>query len=93
MSLEEQITYWKNRCLIAEEKLEHISYIPKSELTSIASFREIETNELKYKAYLLFKNRDSDKWKEMCKEAKESDNQIYYWNLKIMEIEILNSSV
>lgn len=92
MSLEEQITYWKNRCLIAEEKLEHISYIPKSELISIASSKEIEVNELKYKACLFFKKLDLDNWNKMCKEAKESDDQIYFWKLKVIEAEIITSS-
>jgi hypothetical protein len=92
MSLEQQIIYWKNRCLIAEQKLEDISYIPKSELTSIASYKEIEVNELKYKAYLIFKKLDPDNWNKICKEAKESDDQIYYWKLKIIEANIINTS-
>lgn len=92
MSLEEQITYWKNRCLIAEEKLEHISYIPKSELISIASSKEMEVNELKYKASLIFKKLNPENWKKVCKEAKESDDQIYYWKLKVIEANIITSS-
>lgn len=91
MSLEQQISYWKNRCLIAEQKLEDISYIPKSELISIASSKEMEVNELKYKASLIFKKLDPDTWKKICKEAKESDDQIYFWKLKIIETEILSS--
>ena len=93
MSLEEQISYWKNRCLIAEEKLEHISYIPKSELISIASSKEMEVNELKYKAYLIFKNLDPNNWTKICKEAKESDDQIYFWKLKVLEANIIISSL
>jgi hypothetical protein len=92
MSLEEQISYWKNRCLLAEEKLEYISYIPKSELISIASSKEMDVNELKYKASLIFKNLDHENWKKMCKEAKESDDQIYFWKLKVIEAEIITSS-
>ena len=93
MSLEEQLIYWKNRCIIAEQKLEHISYIPKSELISIASSKEMEVNELKYKASLVFKNLDPDNWNKICKEAKESDDQIYFWKLKVLEGNIIISSL
>jgi len=93
MSLEEQISYWKNRCLIAEEKLEHISYIPKSELISIASSKEMEVNELKYKACLFFKKFDPNNWKKMCIEAKESDDQIYFWKLKVLEANIIKADI
>jgi hypothetical protein len=93
MSLEEQLIYWKNRCIIAEQKLEHISYIPKSELISIASSKEMEVNELKYKASLVFKKLDPDNWNKICKEAKVSDDQIYFWKLKVLEANIIISSL
>ena len=52
----------------------------------------MEVNELKYKASLIFKKLDHDNWKKMCKEAKESDDQIYFWKLKVIETEIITSS-
>ena len=56
----DDVTYWKQRCLIAEKKLETISSIPVNELNSIASIRQSEIDELKYHASKLLKNHNTN---------------------------------
>lgn len=85
------LEYWKNRCLIAEKRLELLSYIPTSELNSLSTKRQMEVYDLKYKASRLLKDRDINKWKIMCDYALQSNDQIYYWTLKIKEGEILQN--
>lgn len=92
----DDVTYWKQRCLIAEKKLETISSIPLNELNSIASIRQSEINELKYHASKLLKNHNTnndtnnDKWTKICKNAELSNDKIYYWKLIVQEGLILN---
>lgn len=86
----DDVTYWKQRCLIAEKKLETISSIPLNELNSIASIRQSEINELKYRASKLLKNHNNDKWIKICKDAELSNDKIYYWKLMVQEGLILN---
>jgi hypothetical protein len=88
----DDITYWKQRCLIAEKKLETISSIPVNELNSIASIRQAEINELKYHASKLLKFHDTDKWNKICKDSELSDDKIYYWKLIVQEGLILNNN-
>ena len=87
------LEYWKNRCLIAEKRLELLSYIPTSELNSLSTTRQMEVYDLKYKASRLLKDRDINKWKIMCDNALQSNDQIYYWTLKIKEGEILQNMI
>jgi hypothetical protein len=88
----DDVTYWKQRCLIAEKKLENISSIPINELNSIASIRQSEINELKYHASILLKSRDNDKWIKICKDSELSDDKIYYWKLIVQEGLVLNQN-
>lgn len=83
--VENEITYWRDRCLAAERKLEFISSIPKMELRSLASTRQVEIDELKYKACKLLKKHDIDKWDKICENAKMSDDKIYFWTIKVQE--------
>ena len=85
------LEYWKNRCLIAEKRLELLSYIPTSELNSLSTIRQMEVFDLKFKASRLLKDRDISKWKIICEQAFQSNDQIYYWSLKIKEGEILQN--
>ena len=95
----DDVIYWKQRCLIAEKKLETISSIPINELNSIASIRQSEINELKYHASKLFKfhdidtNKNTDKWNKICKDAESSNDKIYYWKLIVQEGLILNNNL
>jgi hypothetical protein len=94
----DDVTYWKQRCLIAEKKLETISSIPVNELNSIASIRQSEIDELKYHASKLLKfhdtntNKNTDKWTKICKDAELSNDKIYYWKLIVQEGLILNNN-
>jgi hypothetical protein len=86
----DDVIYWKQRCLIAEKKLETISSIPINELNSIASIRQSEINELKYHASKLLKHYDNDKWTKICKDAELSDDKIYYWKIIVQEGLVIN---
>ena len=87
--MKSELEYWIDRCLIAEKRLELISYIPKSELNSLSTKRQMEVYDLKWKTSRLLKDHNIDKWNEICKEALLSNDQIYYWTLKLREGQIL----